>query len=271
MKFLAIIVLLAVFLISGCATNPGTGQILADSSPTPQYTTIFQEYVLSPSQGNPSPSPTKSLCTDVQEAYTEQQPYTTSVPYTTQEPYQDTEYYTETESYEVPKQTEWVVEWNTLSGSLVWGGKVGDDKFTPTFSYDKGKGIVYSVYSDYIGFTGYATINIELGGIYTFTIGADDGAILRVDGKTVIDNKFSTGGRYSETSSDVTLEKGKHNLFIQYYEKEGDAKVVFKASNDDIFSWKEIGYKTVQKSRPVTKYRDVTKYKEETKYQTITK
>ena len=60
-------------------------------------------------------------------------------------------------------------------------------------------------------------------GTYLFTVGADDGVHLKIDGITQIDDWSDHG--YRESSQSVTLGGGTHLIEVEYYEQGGDARV----------------------------------------------
>lgn len=61
-------------------------------------------------------------------------------------------------------------------------------------------------------------------GTYTFTVGADDGVRLKIDGTTLIDDWNDHA--YRETSKPITFKKpGEHLIEVEYYEKESGARV----------------------------------------------
>ena len=68
-------------------------------------------------------------------------------------------------------------------------------------------------------FTG--TINVETGGVYTFTTSSDDGSKLFVDGVEVVTND-GLHGTVTETGT-VTLGPGNHTVEIIYFENNGGA------------------------------------------------
>jgi hypothetical protein len=57
------------------------------------------------------------------------------------------------------------------------------------------------------------------GGVYTFGLGYDSGALLKVDGETVVDG-WETSGQHYET---LQLEAGWHEVIVEYREDVGDA------------------------------------------------
>jgi hypothetical protein len=60
-------------------------------------------------------------------------------------------------------------------------------------------------------------------GTYAFTVGADDGVRLKIDGITQIDDWSDHG--YREPVQSVTLGGGTHLIEVEYYEQGGDARV----------------------------------------------
>lgn len=61
-------------------------------------------------------------------------------------------------------------------------------------------------------------------GTYTFTVGANDGVRLKIDGTTLIDDWNDHA--YRETSKPIAFKKlGEHLIEVEYYEKEGGARV----------------------------------------------
>lgn len=66
-------------------------------------------------------------------------------------------------------------------------------------------------------FTGY--IDVPSDGQYTFYTNSDDGSWLYIDGEQVVDN----GGEHSvqESSGTVTLNGGRHNITVYFYENRG--------------------------------------------------
>lgn len=60
-----------------------------------------------------------------------------------------------------------------------------------------------------------------VGGDYTFALGYDDGAHLKIDGQTVIDGWETPGPHHDYETRHI--ERGRHDVEIEYYEKTGDA------------------------------------------------
>ncbi|SFG43960.1 PA14 domain-containing protein [Halopelagius inordinatus] len=84
----------------------------------------------------------------------------------------------------------------------------------PQFSIsprDRGDDIAFA-------FTGY--IDVPSDGQYTFYTNSDDGSWLYIDGDQVVDN----GGEHAvqEASGTVTLDGGRHNITVYFYENRGE-------------------------------------------------
>ena len=64
-------------------------------------------------------------------------------------------------------------------------------------------------------------IEIPRSGSYTFTLSSDDGSLLKIDGKEVIDH----GGTHkmSDKSGKVQLTEGPHDIKVDYFQSEGTA------------------------------------------------
>ena len=63
-------------------------------------------------------------------------------------------------------------------------------------------------------------------GTYTFTLGSDDGARLYIDDTLLID-RWSNQGQYSLSQAEMKLDTGWYKLRIDYYDKQGPARVSF--------------------------------------------
>ena len=136
----------------------------------------------------------------------------------------------------VTKRTQWDVTWFTITGEGIAGATVGTTTLGATFDEKWGKGPVYEKYSDYVGFTAIATINMPRTGMATFRIGSDDGAELLLDNNLIINN--NRNGSYVEKSAKINLDPGKHRLAIKYYEFKGSARVSFDCDHD-LQVWEE--------------------------------
>lgn len=78
------------------------------------------------------------------------------------------------------------------------------------------------------------TKNFSQCGTYSFTVGADDGYRLIIDGTTYIDNW--TDGGYRTTTAVVYLTSGNHNLELQYYDGGGGNRLSFAYSSLDTWT-----------------------------------
>ncbi len=68
-------------------------------------------------------------------------------------------------------------------------------------------------------------------GVYTFTVGADDGVRLLVDGVSVLPaGAFSTHAFTTYNSNPVCLTAGTHNLVLEYFDRGGFSRVDFNYS-----------------------------------------
>jgi hypothetical protein len=70
-----------------------------------------------------------------------------------------------------------------------------------------------------VRFAGY--ILIRSSGVYTFYLNSDDGSKLYIGSKLLIDNDGDHSMKKLEAS--IPLSKGLHPIFVEYYEKEGNA------------------------------------------------
>ncbi|MEP5759114.1 MAG: PA14 domain-containing protein [Litoreibacter sp.] len=64
-------------------------------------------------------------------------------------------------------------------------------------------------------------IDVPEDGTFTFTLGADDGAVLYIDGVPIIDNDGLHA--FKEESVDIQLEPGAHAIEVRYFENYGQA------------------------------------------------
>ena len=95
------------------------------------------------------------------------------------------------------------------------------DKLTPVDEY-KVKDIAASAKSgrtDNYGFRFRAYYDIEEDGEYQFYTSSDDGTKLFIDSKMVVSNDGTHGANL--VSGKIQLEKGKHEVEIQFFEGEG--------------------------------------------------
>lgn len=132
---------------------------------------------------------------------------------------------------------QWSVFWRTLTGDLEWGAEVGTSKFSGTFDYNWGSGIVFLTYDDFIGFEATMQVRMQRDGPVTFTIGSDDVSWLDVDDMNEV-IFLGAGWGYKTGSYTMYLSQGTHTLTLWYYEKRGDARVSFECDSD-ILMWYE--------------------------------
>ena len=146
--------------------------------------------------------------------------------------------------YQVFKSMQWQVTWYTLTVDRQWGASIGTQVFASTFGTSWGSGVVYGGYDDGVGFQATASFFLEADGMYTFTLGSDDGSRLYVDDELVINSW------YDHTYRDVTqrwyLSGGWHTLTIWYYEWRTTASIYFDVDKGDLFEWEETQYQTVE-------------------------
>lgn len=119
---------------------------------------------------------------------------------------------------------DWAVTWYHISDQFGgWGSSMGTDTFHPNFHLTT---VSFSGETLHLGFRATTTIDLAQDSTMTFVIGSDDGSILNVDGKEVINMWLVQG--YTISSADVPLTKGTHSLEMQYYQWEGGSEVSFE-------------------------------------------
>ena len=106
-------------------------------------------------------------------------------------------------------------------------GKLADapDQGVLQFNDDWGNGVVAGIRADDIGFKSGRKVNLSEG-LYTFTLGSDDGSKLWVDGSICIDYWADQG--YTERTCQRNLSSGNHDLRIDWYENGGAARASFR-------------------------------------------
>jgi protocatechuate 3,4-dioxygenase beta subunit len=67
-----------------------------------------------------------------------------------------------------------------------------------------------------------ATLNVTAAGSHVFTLGANDGARLLIDGTPLVE---TVGGSYAEVSGVRSLTAGAHALEVLYFQNDGDAEL----------------------------------------------
>lgn len=82
------------------------------------------------------------------------------------------------------------------------------------------------------------TINLS-GGVYHFTLLADDGVRLLIDGYAVIDQWHDTAG-LTAYEKDVNVAAGAHTFVVEYYDKSGNARIwlTYQPPPLDITKWR---------------------------------
>ena len=99
------------------------------------------------------------------------------------------------------------------------------DESTEQFSTNWGTGTVAGIRVDDIGFRSGRTINFPYTGVYTFSVGSDDGIKIWIDGALALDKWVDRS--YITDTFTKTLTAGNHQVRIDYYEYGGDATVSF--------------------------------------------
>jgi hypothetical protein len=168
--------------------------------------------------------------------------------YATTETYYDEvpQVVTETVSipYQVANHMRWQVTWYTLTGDRKWGASVGTQTFDATFIYNWGSGPVFGGYSNYVGFAATSNFYVEEAGLFTFTLGSDDGSILKIDGTTVINQYYD--GPYREQRKLWWGASGWHTAEIDYYQYINTARIYFDVDKGNLFTWEETQHMTVE-------------------------
>jgi cytochrome c len=90
--------------------------------------------------------------------------------------------------------------------------------------------------SEYIYLQIQGTINIEKEGNYVFRLVSDDGSLLVIDGREIINNDGDHGPQAID--GEITLKKGKHPIQIRYYQGRGGYALSFQWAKhgDNAFS-----------------------------------
>lgn len=169
------------------------------------------------------------------------------------EPYNEVEHYIEVESYSVPQNTIWTVTWKEFNVETnKWGSVVGTSTFPAEFDYFWGHEPIYGEYDNWIGFIATAKIYLKEKGPLSFYLASDDGSKLYLDDTLLIDN-WGQHSLYEKKYRHPSLLAGDHTLKIECFDAYLNAGVKFYADNDDLFSFEEVRYKEVKKTRMVTK------------------
>ena len=81
---------------------------------------------------------------------------------------------------------------------------------------------------DHFGLKFTGSINIPASGTYTFSLISDDGSMLNIDDKTVVDNDGNHGEK--EETGTIELSEGKHEIRIDYFDNTGNETLRLKYS-----------------------------------------
>ena len=82
---------------------------------------------------------------------------------------------------------------------------------------------------DHFGYAFKTYIHIPKTGVYNFYLYSDDGSLLYIDGKTVIDNNGSHSA--ARKGGKVALEEGFHEVHLLYFEDYMGEKLKVKMSS----------------------------------------
>ena len=115
-----------------------------------------------------------------------------------------------------------------------WDGPVTHQELVDDIDYTNSANSFWDGGSrDTFGVQITGNIEVEEGGVYNFHIGGDDGVVLYIDGKEVVDNDGLHGFR--TRSGEVELEPGAHVIEVRYFENYGHAglKVEWEGPDTD--------------------------------------
>lgn len=150
--------------------------------------------------------------------------------------------------YQVVKNMQWNVTWCKFTITREFGEIVGTQVFDGTFVYDWSTGYVFGPYQNEVGFRAIASFYLEASGLYSFTLGSDDGARLYIDDwVTMID--LWGDHLYQQYTRLWWVSAGWHTLRLDYYDWAGSAKVYFNVDKGDLFAWEETQYVAIQVPR----------------------
>lgn len=130
----------------------------------------------------------------------------------------------------------WAFEWSTLVEDNEAGGGLGTERRAGNFFIDWGTGPVYDGRADGLRLTATTQILVQRQGPVLFTVGADDGFGLFLDGEEIIGDWRVEAFR--QRSQMVALEPGIHELSLEYFEDSGEAALSFQ-TDADLLSWDE--------------------------------
>ena len=133
--------------------------------------------------------------------------------------------------------------------ALVYEGKFGDlddlRKAEPVTAEEEKEGYVTLRHAgdrkDNFGVVWTGEIVVPKPGVYIFEIDSDDGSAVHVGGKKVVELK-GAGSLGRLTEGKIRLEKGRHDIKIEYFERMG--------GQDILVRWRGPGMKRVELSEP---------------------
>lgn len=126
-----------------------------------------------------------------------------------------------TERVAAPPPTTWTVEY--FSNRSLTPPPVLTRTETHAIDYDWGGGSpVAGVPADNFSVRWVRNVSFEAG-TYRFTVNADDGVVVRIDGTPIIDEWHDAGN--ATYVKDVKLSKGVHEVRVRYYEAAGAARI----------------------------------------------
>ena len=99
------------------------------------------------------------------------------------------------------------------------------DQVDLNFDENWGGGTVAGIRNDNLGFRSGRTLTFTISGAYEFTVGADDGVRLWIDGTNILDDWSDHG--YRTVTTERIVSAGDHSLRVDYYESGWDARVSF--------------------------------------------
>lgn len=103
-----------------------------------------------------------------------------------------------------------------------WIADPTHEEVTSEINYANGRDSFWDEGSkDTFGVKINGNIEVEEGGVFTFFLGADDGAMLVINGKPIVDNDGLHGFR--TRTGEIELEPGTHSIEIRYFENYGRA------------------------------------------------
>ncbi|MFH0929509.1 MAG: PA14 domain-containing protein, partial [Candidatus Aenigmatarchaeota archaeon] len=125
--------------------------------------------------------------------------------------------------------------WDRVWCDKGFNNKLGaTSKSTLEFNDNWGLGSLGGTGSDNVGLRSGRQVYLPKEGMYTFTVGSDDGVKMWIDGIVRLDNWEN--GNYEEKTVEVQLEQGYHDIRIDYYENTGIARLSFSYEEPAVIS-----------------------------------